>query len=755
MQLTRTQIHNYFERRHPGQQIPDRDKVSVKCAFHSEDDPSCTLFLDGSGGFNCHACGAKGNLFQFEAQFSSCSLEQAEINVAEITGAEPKHRNKSTWPTGPVVAEYIYRDAHGNVVFKKQRFDNPKDFRCLQPDGRGGWIPHLRGIDKKPLYNLPRVTRSNALLKTEGEKDSDRVQKASAGFPTQDGNVVYAATCNFDGASKGAPKWNDEDSPLFEEKFAFIFEDNDAAGRAEAQAVAVSVSKFALEVRIVTFRDQAAGYDVSKYLETHTPQQLFELMESTPVWVPPADAVKPPGNIRPDLVCLADVKAKPVPWLWKLYLAFGMLAMLSGDPDAGKTFIALAIAASLSNGQLPVTGEDCEPVVSLYLSHENAAEFVTRPRFDALGGNAARFHLLKGSIYNDGEDSIRAGITLKDVALLEAAVVETGAKLIIIDPIQSYMGAEVDAHRSNETRPVMDGLIELAQKHNVCILILRHLSKASGGRAIHRGLGSIDLTGAVRTEMLAGSAPGEPKNRALVQIKNNLGPQAGSLGYQIVGTEMKAKLEWLGESKLSAEDLLSPDAATEDRSDIDEAEEFIREQLKNGPKRLRDLKSASGIPEWTLSRAARKVGIERSREGERGPWVWRLADHTQQPNAYTTTQGTVAYAKNGRVCSADHQKAPPTEEDLVANPDAESCDSVQADGETEFNFGSSSSEPTASDAKDGEILPPESDSGLSKEAQERLVDALFERFYGQPAAAKGPTKSVKPEPQVIDGKLRI
>ena len=79
MQLNFEQIRLYFERRHPGQRIPAREKAPVRCAFHSEDTPSCTLFLDGNGGFNCHACGAKGNLFQFEARFSSCSLDQAEI----------------------------------------------------------------------------------------------------------------------------------------------------------------------------------------------------------------------------------------------------------------------------------------------------------------------------------------------------------------------------------------------------------------------------------------------------------------------------------------------------------------------------------------------------------------------------------------------------------------------------------------------------------------------------------------------------
>jgi hypothetical protein len=310
--------------------------------------------------------------------------------------------------------------------------------------------------------------------------------------------------------------------------------------------------------------------------------------------------------------------------MWKGYLSFGMLAMLSGDPDSGKTFIALAIAAALSNGQIPASGETCTPVSTLYLSQENAAEYVIKPRFDALGGNSNRFHLLRGSVQGTGADTARAGITLKDIALLDQAIAHTHAKLIVIDPIQSYLGADVDAHKSNETRPVMDGLIALAERNDACGLIVRHLSKASGGRAIHRGLGSIDLTGAVRMEMIAGSAPGCPNDRALVQIKNNVGPRAESLGYEIVGEEMNAKLEWRGKSQLTADDLLAPDASAGGKSDTAEAADFLLEQLMRGPKAQKELATQGGFSERTLQRAFKRLPGKRFRDGESGPWLWSL-----------------------------------------------------------------------------------------------------------------------------------
>jgi hypothetical protein len=142
---------------------------------------------------------------------------------------------------------------------------------------------------------------------------------------------------------------------------------------------------------------------------------------------------------------------------------------------------------------------------------------------------------------NDGEEQ-RGAITLHDVTLLDETIAKTHARLVIVDPIQSYFGARVDLHRSNETRPLLDGLAKLAEKHDCAILLLRHISKQSGGKAIHRGLGSIDLTGAVRSELLAGSLPDDPGSRALVHIKSNIGPCGPSIGYEI---DEEGKFRWL------------------------------------------------------------------------------------------------------------------------------------------------------------------------------------------------------------------
>ena len=360
-------------------------------------------------------------------------------------------------------------------------------------------------------------------------------------------------------------------------------------------------------------RLEAGCYDVADDPEALARRTLEQL-----------GAVEAGANGSVDLVPLSAIEARPVAWLWEPYLALGTVAMLSGDPGCGKTFLSLAIAAALSLGRLPATDGKCELVSTVYMSHENEPSFVTRPRFDSLGGDASRLHLL----------GLNSQITLADTASLEGAIRATGARLLIVDPIQSYLGADVDAHRANETRPVMDGLAALAGRRNCCILLLRHLAKGSSGRAIHRGLGSVDLTGAVRTEMLAGSVPDDPQTRALVMLKSNLGRFGDSLAYTI---DAKG-FAWAGETNLRASDVLGADTGAEDgQQQKREVDEWLANRLAAGPRPLKERKDGTdpglieeakdrGYTEAQLRRAGSRIGVvPRQPVGQKaGGWFWHL-----------------------------------------------------------------------------------------------------------------------------------
>ena len=332
--------------------------------------------------------------------------------------------------------------------------------------------------------------------------------------------------------------------------------------------------------------------------------------------------------LKPDLIRLSDVQARGVLWLWEPFIPFGMLTMLSGDPGAGKSFIALSVAADLTRGRLR-DGRSVEPASVLCLTVENPAAETIRPRFDALGGDPARFFLLRGTLFSENGEEQRGAVNLADIPILDNAIAETKARLVIVDPIQSYLGATVDLHRSNETRPVLDGLSKLAESRGCAVLLLRHLSKQSGGKAIHRGLGSIDLTGAARSEMLAGSLPDDPEARALVHVKSNVGRMGHTLGYSIDG---EGRFAWTGESQITALELLAAPEGPDRK--LTEATQWLAEKLRAGSLEAREIRAAAeaaGISSRTLQRAKSALRVQSRRATFAGGSIWSLP--TNEPGS--------------------------------------------------------------------------------------------------------------------------
>jgi hypothetical protein len=301
-----------------------------------------------------------------------------------------------------------------------------------------------------------------------------------------------------------------------------------------------------------------------------------------------------------------------------------MLTMLSGDPDAGKTYIALSIAAELTQGR-DLKGGRCSPANVLFMTMENAPAEVLARRFEMLGGDRNRLFLIPGSFTPvDGklQDQV---FSLSNVAALDQAISHYKPRLVVVDPLQSYLGARVDMNRSNETRPVLDGLANLADKHRCGMLLIRHITKQGSGRAIHRGLGSIDFTGAVRSELLAGSLPDNYHTRAMVHIKNNLAPHGPSKGYII--TEAGEFFWQPGTCSVTAAQLLAAPSGHHTPSEVDKAVEWLKKQLADGPRRVTDLEQAAqeaDISRATVRRAQKRLGVQPGKKGMKGPWMWSL-----------------------------------------------------------------------------------------------------------------------------------
>jgi AAA domain-containing protein len=354
----------------------------------------------------------------------------------------------------------------------------------------------------------------------------------------------------------------------------------------------------------------------------------------------------------PTLVTLSNVTPELVTWLWYPYIPRRKVGVLEGDPGQGKTWIALAITAAVTRGRTPYSGEACPPTDVIYLSAEAGLADTLRPRLDAAGADVTRVHCLTGWMMRSQDDEAPrcGGVTLGDIEILRQALADKRPGLVVIDPLQAYLGSQVDIHRANETRPILAGLATLAEQHNCAILLIRHLSKALQDRAVYRGLGSIDFAAAARSILLAGQDPQAPSRRVLVHVKSSLAPLGLSLGFEL----REGQFLWTGPSDITAEAMLRPYQPEEERSAVEEAQDFLRQSVAAGEKPANEvLKEAkkAGLSERTIDRA--KKGIVKARKAQvagepkgSGPWVWYLVEDQGCQEAQQAHRDSVAPFKD-------------------------------------------------------------------------------------------------------------
>jgi hypothetical protein len=337
------------------------------------------------------------------------------------------------------------------------------------------------------------------------------------------------------------------------------------------------------------------------------------------------------ASIEPDLITLSDVAPRMVDWLWPPRIALGMVNELVGDTGVGKTTIAMHLAAEGSRGRLP-EGGTIESFDTLYLSHENPLAEVLRPKFDAMHGDPKRFHVMLGTKTEVDGETHKGSVTLADVDQLEKAIRQTGAKLVVFDPVQSFFGAGVDWNHANQTRPILDALNKLADKTRAAILLLRHGTKASGGKATAKGLGSIDQTATARSSLLAGVLPDDEKMCALIHSKTNIGPKAPTLGYAI---DEQGRFTWTGVSSITAAELLaSPEAP--DRK-LTAATQWLTEKLQRGSLEAQEISKAAeaaGISWRTLQRAKSALRVQSRRATFAGGSIWSLPEDSPKDGRF-------------------------------------------------------------------------------------------------------------------------
>jgi putative DNA primase/helicase len=325
----------------------------------------------------------------------------------------------------------------------------------------------------------------------------------------------------------------------------------------------------------------------------------------------------------PELIRMDTVVAEEVSWLWPGLVPRGKLTMMEGDPGCGKTFLALCLAATVSDGAFMPDHETgkvdrvVDPANVLYMTAEDGIADTIKPRLEAMGAVHQRIYLLEGN--RDDKGRLQA-VTLENMEPIEEAVEIVKPSLMVIDPIQGYLGGKTDMYRANEVRPLLAALGKLAERYGCAVVCIRHLTKVNSPKAVYRGMGSIDFAAAARSILLVGRDPDDQNKRAVIQTKNSLAPMAEAIGFTLEAGEF----HWTGQSDLTVARMFRNEPVEDERTTVDEAKDYLLEALKDGAVEQNIIEADSkelDISYRTLTRAKKALGIKSKRMGKKWGWV--------------------------------------------------------------------------------------------------------------------------------------
>jgi hypothetical protein len=536
---------------------------------------------------------------------------------------------------GPRSHLAVYRDDTGQPVGAVVRWNlanGEKDVRPVSKTPAGWTISAMPS--PRPVYHLPDLLArpGETVYWVEGEPKADLLAGLGYLVVTSAGGAQAAAKSDF-GPTAG--------------RDIIMVPDRDPAGEEYAADVVNIAGKQTppAKVRILrlasTWTWLPKGGDIADVIgsgEDHDTIKTKLALAAAAAGVVTVTEPEPEPTSVPVLVRMSDVEPRPVAWQWLGRIPQGRITLVVGRPGEGKSYFTIDATARITTGRPWPDGSPCPAGSVILISAEDDPHDTIRPRLDAHHADVAKVHLLSTVRRTiKGEAPHEVMFTLADVEALEVALRQTpDCRLIVVDPIGSFLGGSTDAHRDNEVRAVLAPVARLAEKYGVAVLVVAHRRKGAGSIADDLALGSRAFTGIARAVWHVSRDPDNRSRRLLLPGKNNLAPEGDGLAFSIVGPGNKAAVEWEeGPVRMSADDALAvengeggnghrPGPDPEARS---RAAEWLGELLKPGPLAVAKIKEeaeAAGYAWRTLHRSKDELGIRPYRDQFGGAWTWRL-----------------------------------------------------------------------------------------------------------------------------------
>lgn len=312
------------------------------------------------------------------------------------------------------------------------------------------------------------------------------------------------------------------------------------------------------------------------------------------------------------IISMDTVQSKEVNWLWYPYIPYGKITIIQGDPGEGKTTLALRLASLLSKGEtLPYDDTNREPVKIIYQTAEDGLEDTIKPRLVEAMADCSQINVI---------DESDTALNMIDERI-EEAIIKLNARVVILDPIQAYVGSNININNANEIRSVMSQIGKVAEKYDCAILLVGHMNKSNGNKSTYRGLGSIDFQAAARSVLIVGRIKDNPQTRVMVHSKSSLAPEGKPIAFEL---DHENGFSWIGHYDISVDDLLNG-IPKEKKSE--QAENLILECLSQGKypqQNILQKAQSIGISKRVLDNAKKSLNVSSIKESNQ--WYWQLTE---------------------------------------------------------------------------------------------------------------------------------